>query len=143
MTDERTWAWRITDQTRGRTRLAAGYTATDASLREWDVARSIVEAARQERPDLGDVHIFLWSKDSLLPADWPVPWDSDRDPHGDDRTPSEAALFSYAAPVNEDPAVRARADALAAALSQHDEATARISSQAAVNVTARLDAEES
>ncbi|WP_329390214.1 hypothetical protein [Streptomyces sp. NBC_01716] len=143
MTAERAWAWRITDQTRDRTRLAAGYTATDASLREWDVAKQIIEANRQARPDLGDVHVLLWTKDSLLPKGWPVPWESDRDPHGDDRAPSDVALFSYAQPPNEDPAARARADALSAALNRHDEARARISIQTGENVAAKLDAERS
>ncbi|MFD3520436.1 hypothetical protein [Streptomyces sp. NPDC058653] len=138
MTDKRTWAWRITDQTRNRTRLAAGHIAADADLREWDVAQQIANEAREVHPELGDVNIVLWAKESLLPDGFPIPWPSDRDPHGDDRAPSEAALYSFASPAKQDLAARARADAL----SRRDEAAAHITIQAAVNVVARLDAEE-
>ncbi|WP_326770951.1 hypothetical protein OG978_45780 (plasmid) [Streptomyces sp. NBC_01591] len=52
------------------------------------------------------------------------PWDFDRKPYGDDRAPADAAVFAYTTPDD-------RADALAVALGQYNDATARIKAQAA------------
>ncbi|MYR75189.1 MULTISPECIES: hypothetical protein [unclassified Streptomyces] len=133
---DRIYAWRITDDTRDRTRLAAGHTTVDDTIKEWDVARSIVEKAREENPGLGTirVNIYLWPKTSVLPDGWPEPWPSDRNPHGSDRTPSGAAVFSYAPLSREGSTDHTPAEALADALRQYD---GRVATQTALNVAAR------
>ncbi|RPK56201.1 hypothetical protein EES43_24475 [Streptomyces sp. ADI96-02] len=140
MTDDRTYAWRITDQTPERAVLAAGFTSFDEPLAEWDAAGPIVASFRKEHPDVGAVDIWVWIKDSPFNAadDHLIPWVSDRDPHGNDPVPSDAARYSYGPTVGEDPAGRARADVLAAALSRYDAALGHVAARTALNVAARL-----
>ncbi|MFG3136102.1 hypothetical protein ACGFZA_07750 [Streptomyces sp. NPDC048211] len=136
--NEKAWAWRITSEAPARTRLAAGFTEADRSVPEWDVALSIVEAARTANPILGAsrVNVYVWTKSSGLPDGWPEPWASDRDPHGDDRTPSDAAVFSYAPQIDKAPD-HEQAGILAAALQRYDEASGRAAIEAAMKVAAR------
>lgn len=137
------WAWRITSEAPDRARLAAGYTEDAESVPEWDVARSIVEEARSANLALCAVrvNVYLWAKSSGLPSDWPQPWASDRDPHGADRTPSDAAVFSYAPPAEN--ASDEQADGLAAALRQYDDASGRAAITAAQNLSARARRDDS
>ncbi|MDQ0694237.1 hypothetical protein [Streptomyces sp. W4I9-2] len=138
---DRTYAWRITERDQGRTLLAAGFTSFDTPLVEWDAAPVIVDQFREEHPDAGTVTIDLWLKEDWLPADLPPAWESDRDPHGTDPVPCDAAGYSYDPTVDEDPDDRARADNLAAALKGHDEAVGRVAVETAENAVAALNSQ--
>ncbi|MYW33615.1 DUF6221 family protein [Streptomyces sp. SID2119] len=122
--DQPIWAWRITEQADGHTRLAAGYTAADNAMDERDVADKIVKSAREEHPEFGHITLHLWPKVGALPESHPVAYESDRDPHGNDRTPPDAARFNYTAPPQPDTLVgflRARFDDDTASATQwHD-----------------------
>lgn len=136
----RIYAWRITDRDSRGPLLAAGFTSFDESLAEWDAAPVIVDEFREGHA-AGTVSIQLWVKEHFLPAGFPVAWESDRDPHGTDPEPSDAAAYIYDPPVDEDPADRARADALAAALKGHDEAVGRVAAETAKNAVAALNSQ--
>ncbi|MFJ6183804.1 hypothetical protein [Streptomyces sp. NPDC092295] len=101
MTDreaDQAWAWRITDQSPERFRLSTGIRAFAGNVPEWEVAAQVVEEARLEHPACGALDVLLWAETSPIgPEDAHlVPWDSDRDPHGEDRAPADAAVFTYA-----------------------------------------------
>ncbi|MBD3549858.1 hypothetical protein [Streptomyces sp. JV180] len=137
------YAWRITDQDSRGPLLAAGFTSFDEPLAEWEAAELIVAQFRKEH-DVGTVSIQLWLKEHFLPAGFPVAWESDRDPHGTDREPSDAWewAYTYDPPVDEDPDDRARADDLAAALKGHDEAVGRVAVETARNAVAALNSQQ-
>ncbi|MEV6426020.1 hypothetical protein [Streptomyces sp. NPDC051662] len=143
VTTDRTWAWRITDQTPERARLSTGLQTFAETVPEWEVADRIVDAVRRQHPACGVLDVLLWMEDSPLGSDNDhlSPWESDRNPYGDDRAPADAAVFAYSAPDDRAPAARTRADNLAAALNRYDEAATRIKVAAVNAVAARLDAE--
>ncbi|WP_330449753.1 hypothetical protein [Streptomyces anulatus] len=136
----RTYAWRITDRDSRGPLLAAGFASFDEPLDDWEASEPIVNAFRKEHA-AGTVSIQLWLEEHFLPAGFPVAWESDRDPHGTDPVPSDAAAYTYDPPVDEDPADRARADALAAALKGHDEAVGRVAVETARNAVAALNSQ--
>ncbi|MGC5534251.1 hypothetical protein [Streptomyces sp. SR-10] len=132
-----TYAWRITDRDSHGPLLAAGFTSFDKPLAAWEASEQIAAQFRKEH-DAGTVSIQLWLKEHFLPADFPVAWESDRDPHGTDPDPSDAAAYIYDPPVDEDPDDRARADALTAALKGYDDAVGRVAAETAKNAVAAL-----
>ncbi len=133
----RTYAWRITDRDSRGPLLAAGFTSFDEPLDEREAAQLIIDEFREEHA-AGTVSIQLWLKEHFLPAGFPVAWESDRDPHGTDPEPSDAAAYIYDPPVDEDHGDRARANALAAALKGYDGAVGRVAAETARNAVAAL-----